>query len=187
MIEREEIEEIGKFLKTHALKGELNIQLDVDSGFIRPCIPLIIERDGILVPFFAESIRPKGHFASLVKLVGVDSEESAASFVNETVYALRRDVDQYMGEEETDEEGVYMDDMLDYTLIDSASQKEIGKVTRVDFSTANILFIVETSDGEEIFVPASEDLIVGVDKDKKIVAVNIPDGLLDLNIKKNKG
>ena len=47
MIYSTDIEQIGKFLKTHALKGELNAQLEIDSDFLRPEIPIIMDIDGM--------------------------------------------------------------------------------------------------------------------------------------------
>ena len=58
MIYSTDIEQIGKFLKTHALKGELNAQLEIDADFLRPEIPIIMDIDGIFVPFYPESVRP---------------------------------------------------------------------------------------------------------------------------------
>ena len=68
MIKEEEIIEIGKFQKTHALKGELNALLDVGAEYLEDGNPLVIPVDGLFVPFYAESVRPKGTTSFLVKL-----------------------------------------------------------------------------------------------------------------------
>ena len=60
MIKKEDIVAIGKFQKTHALKGELNALLDIDGDYAADGHPLIIDIDGIYVPFYAETVRPKG-------------------------------------------------------------------------------------------------------------------------------
>lgn len=70
MITTDEITSIGKFHKTHALKGELNAMLDIDAEFLDTEHPLIMDIDGIFVPFYCETVRPKSHFSSLVKLQG---------------------------------------------------------------------------------------------------------------------
>ena len=75
MIEEKDIVQAGKFLKPHGLKGELNAVLDYDAEILEEDYPLIVDMDGIYVPFYAESVRPKGHFSSLVKLEGIDSVE----------------------------------------------------------------------------------------------------------------
>lgn len=75
MIEEKSIISAGKFLKPHGLKGELNVLVEFDSEILEEDYPIIVDVDGIYVPFYAESVRPKGHFSSLVKLQGVDSQE----------------------------------------------------------------------------------------------------------------
>lgn len=60
MIKEDEIIEIGKFQKTHALQGELNALLDVDLDFAEEDHPLIVEIDGIYVPFSSSRCVPRG-------------------------------------------------------------------------------------------------------------------------------
>ncbi len=59
MIEVNDIVAIGKFQKTHALKGELNAILEIDSEFLEEGNAIIAEIDGIYVPFYIKSIRKK--------------------------------------------------------------------------------------------------------------------------------
>lgn len=180
MIRRFDIEEIGKFLKTHALKGELNARLDIDASFIGDETPLIVDIDGIYVPFYPESVRSKGHFSSLIKLQGIDSEEAARQFVNKTIYARKEDVSAFVGEEEDGVEGAYADDLIGWQLR-LTDGKIIGEITDVDDSTQNLLFIVETPDGNRVYVPAAEQLIAAIDPDSHVIEMSLPEGLLDIN------
>ncbi len=68
MIEKKDIVEIGKFQKTHALKGELNALLNVPEEYVEDGNPLIVEMDGILVPFYTESFRSNDATSFLHKL-----------------------------------------------------------------------------------------------------------------------
>lgn len=68
-----------------------------------------------------------------------------------------------------------------FSLVDvNNGNRLIGTVKSVDYSTANTLFNVETPDGREIMIPASEDFIKDIDTEKHIIAVDLPEGLLDL-------
>ena len=49
----------------------------------------------------------------------------------------------------------------------------------VDQSTANALFVVETESGE-VLIPVAEEYITGIDHDRKIISLKLPEGLLDL-------
>ncbi|MBD5340067.1 MAG: ribosome maturation factor RimM [Muribaculaceae bacterium] len=177
MIEKKELIEIGKFQKTHALKGELNAVLNIDPEYVEEGNPLIIETDGIPVPFYAESIRPKGASSYLIKLEGVDSVEEADELVNNLIFAPRKDVEDYMGEEL-----LLGDDLEGYRVVDK-DLGEIGVLESIDSSTENELFVVRTPDDEEVYIPIVDDFIVDIDQENGIINTSLPEGLVDLNVK----
>lgn len=176
MIKKEDIVEIGKFLKTHALKGELNAILSVEFDFVSDGNPLVVEMDGIFVPFYAESVRPKGSESALIKLKDVDDQEKAREFVNKTIYGLRSDLVDYFDDPELELKA----DFIDFKIIDS-KLGEIGRVTDVDDTTANVLFVVETTDGKTVYIPVAEEFINNIDDERQVIETTLPDGLVDLN------
>lgn len=179
MIREEEITAVGKLLKTHALKGELNVMLDIDPGYLEEGNPAILDIDGIYVPFYADSIRTKGSFSYLVKFEGIDSEIEARKLVNKTIYALRELLKEFMLDNYDEEYALY-DDLIGWT-IKEADGEVIGKVIEIDTNTENELFIVETPDGNIVYIPLTEDFIEKMDEDSKTIVMNLPEGLLDLN------
>ena len=56
----------------------------------------------------------------------------------------------------------------------------VGTLDRVDDSTLNLLFEVTTPEGDDLLIPASNDLIEEVSAEKKEIRMAIPEGLLDL-------
>lgn len=178
MIESAELVPIGKFRKTHALGGELNAELDIDPLYCEEDNPLVVSRDGIFVPFFVESIRPKGATTFLIKLKGVDSVEEAREMVNETIYAMREPLKEYLSED--DEEFIVFDEMRGWRLMDPQGNG-IGVVGEVDRSTDNLLLLVRTPDGDTVYVPLADDFIVSADAGKKELVMDLPDGILDVN------
>lgn len=176
MIREEDIIEIGKFQKTHALKGELNAILDVDVDYAEEGLPFIVDMDGIFVPFYAESIRTKGTDSFLVRLKDVDTQEEAQKFVNKVIYGLRGDLLEYFGADDLDDTF----DFIGYTIHDEELGK-IGRIEDIDDSTANVLFIVEGPDDRRIYVPVADEFIVDVDDDAKIINTRLPEGLIGLN------
>lgn len=178
MIRKEDIIEIGKFQKTHALKGELNAILQVDEDFIDDGNPLIVEMDGIFVPFYPESVRRKGSESFLLLLEGVDSQEKAREFVNKTIYGRRSDLLEYF--DDPDEE--LHEDFIGYTVTDT-HHGVIGKIADLDDSTENVLFVVENDSGERIYIPVVDDFILNIDDDRMLVEMDLPEGLVDLNKK----
>lgn len=184
MINQKELKEVGKFQKTHALKGELNALLDIAPDYMTVGNALVVDIDGILVPFYAESVRPKGSKSFLVKLDGVGTEEEAKTFVNKAIYALKRELAPYFDMEE--DEIIDEDDLSGFSVIDSESGMEIGKIVHVDSLTENVLFVVATDSGDEVFIPAVDDFIDEIDEDNKLIRVSLPEGLIDLNNKAEK-
>lgn len=179
MIKEDEISAIGKLQKTHALKGELNVLLDIEPEYLQEGNPAIIDIDGIYVPFYAESIRPKGNFSYLVKFQGIDSEFEARKFVNKVVFALRDKLKDFISEN-YDEDFELLDELIGYEIEDTEFGK-IGKVVDIDTNTENQLFIVETPSGKTIFIPLAEDFILEMDRSEKKILMDLPQGLLDLN------
>lgn len=184
MINQKELKEVGKFQKTHALKGELNALLEISPDYLTDGNAIVVDVDGIYVPFFAESVRPKGSQSFLVKLDGVDTEEEAKPFVNKSIYALKKELAPYFDMEE--DEIIDEDDLNGFSVVDNDSGVEIGKIVHVDSSTENVLFVVATPSGNEVFIPAVDDFIDEIDEDNRVIRVSLPEGLIDLNIKTEK-
>lgn len=176
MIRKEDIYPVGKFQRTHALKGELNMILEIDPQYFLNGNPLIIEYDGILVPYYVEGIRPKGNTSYLIKLSGIDKEESALPFVNKEIFISSEDAGHLVDADEMD-----TIPYLGYKLIDINTGKEIGEIVDIEDSTVNALFILKGKEDKEIFIPAVEDLIEFIDDKAKLIKMNVPEGLIELN------
>ena len=177
MIMNEKIVAVGKFQRTHALKGELNALLDIDPDYFAEGNAVIVDMDGIFVPFFVDGIRPKGASSYLVKLEGVDSDTDARQFVNKEIFADRDDLSDFMGEEFT-----MAEDLEGYQIVDE-KLGFIGTLSHVDDSTDNTLFVVMTPDGEEILIPVVDDFIVEINDEDEEIVTSLPEGLVSLNLK----
>lgn len=173
MIKKEEVFKIGQFAKPHGIKGEISLVTNCDlfDDVEDPCV--ICEMDGILVPFFIEEYRYKTDTVMLVKLENVDDERAAREFANREVFYLLDavDGDDLVGD-------MSWDSFIGYTVADE-KYGELGKITDVDETTINVLLQIDHN-GEEILLPAAEELILSADHDNKTLQVSIPEGLLDL-------
>lgn len=175
MIRQEDVYKIGRLGKPHGVKGEISFQFTDDVFDRVDADYLIIEVDGILVPFFIEEYRFRSDETALLKLEDIDTQEAARELTNSDVYFERRLSD------EADEPS--MAAIIGYRLVNDADGQEIGTITGIDDSTANILFEVlksGTDDGSPILIPAAEEFITGIDNDKREISVALPEGLLDL-------
>ena len=103
MIEEKELVEIGKVGKPHGIHGEINVYIDEDV-IIDRLEKLIVNIDGIYVPFFIESIRPKRIDSVIMSLEGIENEQQAAELTNHEAFALITDDVK----EQPDDDGMYV-------------------------------------------------------------------------------
>lgn len=173
MIKQEEVYRIGRLGKPHGVHGEISMQYVDDVFDAVDADYLVLDVDGILVPFFIEEYRFRSEAIVLMKFCDVDTEQKARELTGSVVYFPR-----VLAEEST--ENLSWAQIIGFTLVEDSTQKSIGTIRGVDDSTVNILFEVEREDGSELLIPASPDLIQNVDAKAKNVCMQIPQGLLDL-------
>ena len=169
MIRKEELYKIGRLGKVHGIKGEISFLLDDDVFDRVDADYLVLDVDGILVPFFIEEYRFKTDSNVLMKFDGIDTQERARELTGCDVYFPRALA-------ESDEDNLSWAEMIGYSLVDAQSGQKIGTIAAVDDSTINILF--ELEDGR--LIPASEELITNIDTQKHQIEINLPEGILEL-------
>ena len=118
MITDEQLKAVGTFLKPHGIEGEITLQRDYDDIDFEDFSCLIVDMDGIYVPFFIDGVRPKGSDTDLVSIDGIGDETHAALLTNKTAYVLRSELAEArrrMAEQEEDgedEDGFYAEDIF---------------------------------------------------------------------------
>ena len=170
MIREEEVYKIGRLGKTHGVRGEISFLFDDDVFDRVDADYLVLQVDGIFIPFFMEEYRFKSDANAIVKFEDIDTQERARDLTGCDVFFPRALSD-------SDDDALTWAEIIGFSLIDAATGETIGQITSVDDSTLNILF--ELEDGT--LVPASEELITDVDKDNRTITIELPQGLLDIN------
>ena len=173
MIKAEDVYRIGIINKPHGVHGELLFTFDDDIFDRVEADYIICMMDGIMVPFFFESYRFRSDTTALIKLEGIDTEQQAKRMTNVEVFFPKDHA------EELEDNELTWNYFVGF-LINDVNKGDIGKVTDVDDSTINTLFVVDYK-GTEILIPAQEDFIVDLDREKEVITMQIPEGLLDLN------
>ena len=173
MIRRDDVYKIGKLGKPHGVKGEITFAITDDVFDRVDAEYLVLDINGILVPFYMEEYRFKNDENVLVKFEDIDTQEQARNYTGCDVYFPRHLSD-------SDEEHMTWAEIIGFQLVDAPTGKVIGTLESVDNSTANLLFEVNTPEGKELLIPANEDLLEEVNAEKKEIRMAIPEGLLDL-------
>ena len=172
MIKKEEVFKIGVFNKPHGVKGELSFTFTDDIFDRVDCEYLVCLLDGIMVPFFVEEYRFRSDTTALVKLERVETAEQARKFTNVEVYFPKK----YAEEDDSDDIPTWQY-FIGFQVKD-IHHGELGEIVAVDVSSMNVLFAIENTKGEEILLPAHEEFIVKLEKKKRQLTVEIPEGLL---------
>ena len=173
MIRRDDVYKIGKLGKPHGVKGEISFAISDDVFDRVDADYLVLDINGILVPFFMEEYRFKNDDVVLVKFEDIDTQEQARNYTGCDVYFPRHLSD-------SDEEHLSWAEIIGFHLVDVPTGNVVGTIEHVDDSTINLLFEVKTADGKEVLIPANEDLIEEVDAEKKKIKMAIPKGLLEM-------
>ena len=169
MIRQDEVYKIGRLGKAHGVKGEVSFQFDDDVFDRTDADYLVLEIDGILVPFFMEEYRFRNDSVCLVKFCDVDTQQRASELTGCNVYFPRTQADEA-------DEGPSLSSLVGFDIIEAHSRKTVGCIASIDDSTLNLLF--ELEDGR--LIPASDDLITDIDIPQHKITMHIPEGLLDI-------
>lgn len=160
------LQQIAKVLKSNGTDGGLLMGFrDIDPNEISLAEPVFIDYDGLPVPFFIESLTPRGNGRALVRLNDITSLADAEEIVGRAVWAD--------WEEEASEEADFSD-LVGWTVLGA------GEVTDFVDIPANPCLEIQTKNGTSVLVPFHEDLILSVDPEARVLEMEIPDGLLDL-------
>ena len=169
MIRQEDVYKIGRLGKAHGVKGEVSFQFDDDIFDRVDADYLVLDIDGILVPFFMEEYRFRSDSVCLVKFCNVDTQQRAQELTGCDVFFPRA-----LAEEGDEMPSLSM--LVGFEIISVPDGSAIGKIAAIDDSTANILF--EMEDG--MLIPANDPLIEVIDAEQQQIKMNIPQGLLNI-------
>ena len=179
MIQESQLIEVGYITKLHGLKGEMQASI-TDTVFddVKKCPYLVCELDGIYVPFFLVSYRFRSDTTILLTFEDIDTQEKAQPFCGQTLYFDRR---CFTKQEAKDYDAAVEEELgyIGYELSD-VELGYIGEITGIDDQTANVLFLVDHN-GEEIMIPAADDLVEEIDDDARTILMRLPQGLINMD------
>lgn len=174
MIKRDEVFKIGKLVRTHGLRGELDMTFTDDVFDREDADYLVCDIDGLLVPFFLEEWRFRNNDTAIIKFADIDSAEAALLLQNADVYFPTASVSD-------DEADLTSWKMLTGFIASDTKVGQLGTVASVDESSANVLLEILTADGDEMLLPIHPDLVAAIDVKGRTLTLDLPDGLLSLN------
>lgn len=164
---------LGYIAKLHGFKGEVSLFLDVTNPEdYRTLDALFIDLNDQLTPFFLTSFKLKNKGFAAAKFEGIADEESARKLLRKDIYLPAQILPKLSGLHFYDHE------VVGFTIFDE-HYGEVGILKQViDLKVNPLLQIM--SDDKEVLIPLLKDTIQKVDRKKKELHVQSPDGLIEL-------
>ena len=160
---------VAQVLKSNGTDGELVIGFrNVAPEDIQAMEPVFLYFEGLPVPFFIEALRRRGTDKALVRLNDIHSLEDAEELVGKDIFVREECLDE-------DERQEGFGDLTGWTLQDPSGQV-LGTVSGVEDIPGNPCLYVSTG-RQEVLVPLHEHFVVGADPTRKILTMDLPDGL----------
>lgn len=163
---------IGYISKTRGLKGEVQLFFEFEDYEALQLDVLFLEIDRKLVPFFVDRLKIQSNHTAYLFLEDIDHIDKAQPLVRKKVY-LPNDKLPERGPDD-----FRMTDLKGFTVVDSL-HGELGEIVEVHEYPQQYVAAVDYKNGELMF-PLNDELIVFVDQEKRLLQVNLPDGLVDV-------
>jgi len=174
LISKDQCFYLGYISKAQGFKGGLIAFFDVDDTKKYARLDhILVELNGVLTPFFLETINLKDKNFAHLKIEGIDDQESANELTGKDMY-LNLDKLPKLGDGD-----YYLHDLVGMTVID-ATHGEVGVVEKVlDYNNNPLLLIMDNTN--EILVPLIDNFVKQVDKKAKTIKIDVPEDLLNIN------
>jgi 16S rRNA processing protein RimM len=173
MFLKEDCYRLGAIAKLHSYKGEVTVFLDVDdSKEYENLESVFVDYGNKLIPFFLERIQIRQNGFAVVKFEDIDSERQARTILKCGLYLPLDTLP------ELDETEFYHYEIEGFDVIDEQAGL-IGTVLHVMDVSNNPLIAVDHQ-GTEILIPNQPEFVQRIDRDKKTIYTNCPEGLLDM-------
>jgi len=149
---------VAKILKSNGVDGDLLVSSAYALEDLDPKEPVFIIFDGLQVPFFIQSLKPKGG-KYILHLNDIDTLEDADEVAGRDILL------------DLEDDGSDDLDFTGWTIQDRG--RTIGECTGMEPIPGNpCLYIGET------LVPLHEDLILSIDEHTRTLDLNLPEGLI---------
>jgi len=163
---------LGRIVKAQGFDGSVSVKLE--RGFTEE-IPdmesVFLEIEGKPVPFFIEESERSGADNLRLKFSKYNSQSVISGFTGCRVY-LTRPPEHKSGKSSQSFKG--------YKVYDGAG-KFTATVRDIVNNPGQILLLVDTAEGKEILIPFHEDLIRNIDRKKREICMDLPEGIAEIN------
>lgn len=173
MLQKKDCFYLGKITKKFSFKGEVLAFVDADSptDYLK-LESVLVEINQKLIPFFIEKISLHKQNTLRINFEDVKSETEANDIINCDLYLPLSFLPPLKGNK------FYFHEVVDFSIEDK-KRGVFGIIKGVNDSAAQAYFEVLNGD-VEMLIPLLDQFILKVDRAKKNILVDLPDGMLDM-------
>jgi len=162
---------IGRIVGVHGIKGYVKIHCEADSFSVFTPGHSVIVRDskGRSRAMEIVDARPQGRMLLLL-LKGVSDRNTAEMLPGSDLLVEKSSLP------ELEPDTYYWADIVGMSVV-SVDGLPVGIVASLIETGSNDVYVVQTPDAGEILIPAIASVVLEIDLNRKIMRVNLPEGL----------
>lgn len=166
--------QLGTISRTFSFKGEVILYIDADDPSLYYKLEhILIYINGQHIPYFIEKRAIHKQNQLRIKLEGIDSESDTQLILKKDVFLSTKLLPKL------NDQQFYYHEIKSFMVIDADRNEKIGEITNIIDHPGNTLLEVDVN-GKEILIPLNDQSFNNIDKSKKQISINFPEGLLDL-------
>jgi len=165
---------LGRITKVSGYEGAVTVKLEKTfTENIPQMESVFLEIEGRPVPFFISGLDYSG--ADILKLwfEGYDTVEKISEFIGCRIFLTNGVPDE--SNKKTDNQ------LLIGYQVHTQEDQLLGPISDIISNHGQWLLNVISLDKKNILIPFHEDFIISIDRNRKIVVMDIPEGLLEIN------
>jgi len=164
---------LGRITKVSGYEGAVAVKLEkIFTDNIPQMESVFLEIEGRPVPFFISELEYYG--ADILKLwfKGYNSIEKINEFTGCRIFLTSSTNDENQNEENQN--------LLGYNVF-APEDNLLGSISEIISNNGQWLLYIKSPDKKVILIPFHEHFIIRIDRRKRIVIMEIPEGLLEIN------
>lgn len=163
---------VGEIVNTHGLKGEVKVKRVTDfSERFHVGEKVYITLDSVEVELIIDQFRTQKNL-DVLHFEGHNSINDVEHFKGHSLYIKEEQLTPL------DEHEYYYYEIIGCKVV-TTENEPIGTIASILTPGANDVWVVENDNGKEILIPYIEQVVKHVDVDRKLITIEIMEGLLE--------
>ena len=163
---------IGYITKTKGLKGEVQVFFEYEEPEDLTLNAVFAEINGKLIPYFIASYKLQNNQTGNFYFEDIDTIEKAEKLIRKKLYI------QNSLKPVRDESEFLITDLKGFMVHDEV-KGQLGQIIEIhDYPKQYVAVVIYQT--KEVMFPLTDDLILSIDDEEKLLSVKLPEGLIDL-------